>query len=60
MTDAIVAGLGAPAPDGRRAFPTALAMAQADEDFYERTARCGYRGDYTQVTDLFEMLRPVM
>lgn len=22
-------------------------------------ARCGYRGDYTQVTELFEMLRPV-
>jgi hypothetical protein len=21
-------------------------------------ARCGYRGDYTQVTALFEMLRP--
>ena len=21
-------------------------------------ARCGYRGDYTQVTSLFEMLRP--
>ena len=21
-------------------------------------ARCGYRGDYTEVTDLFEMLRP--
>jgi len=22
-------------------------------------ARCGYRGDYTQVTELFEMMRPV-
>jgi hypothetical protein len=22
-------------------------------------ARCGYRGDYAEVTSLFEMLRPV-
>jgi len=22
-------------------------------------ARCGYRGDYTEVTSVFEMLRPV-
>jgi flavin reductase (DIM6/NTAB) family NADH-FMN oxidoreductase RutF len=23
-------------------------------------ARCGYRGDYTEVTSLFEMLRPTL
>jgi N-glycosylase/DNA lyase len=46
MTSAIVEGLGAAAPDGRRAFPSPAAMAAAPGDFYERVARTGYRGAY--------------
>jgi len=46
MTEAIVAGLGPSAGDGRHAFPTAAAMAQAPAGFYEEVARAGYRGRY--------------
>jgi 3-methyladenine DNA glycosylase/8-oxoguanine DNA glycosylase len=46
MTNAIVEGLGATAPDGRHAFPSPAAMAAAPGDFYERVARTGYRGAY--------------
>jgi N-glycosylase/DNA lyase len=46
MTDALVLGLGAVAPDGRRAFPTPQAMADAPLDFYTEVARAGYRGAY--------------
>jgi 3-methyladenine DNA glycosylase/8-oxoguanine DNA glycosylase len=46
MVTAIVEGLGDPAPDGRRAFPSAAAMAEADESFYREVARAGYRAPY--------------
>lgn len=52
MANALVAGLGEPAPDAPetgwegRAFPTPAAMAAADDAFYRETVRCGYRGAY--------------
>ncbi len=46
MCDAIVNTLGRPAADGRRAFPSAQAMAEAGADFYRDVPRAGYRGDY--------------
>jgi 3-methyladenine DNA glycosylase/8-oxoguanine DNA glycosylase len=46
MTTALVAHLGLEAPDGRHAFPTPAAMAEAGEDFYRDTVRAGYRGAY--------------
>ncbi|MGH9098644.1 MAG: DNA-3-methyladenine glycosylase family protein [Acidimicrobiales bacterium] len=46
MTDALVRELGAPAADGRRAFPSPAAMADAGAAFYRDVARAGYRGDY--------------
>jgi 3-methyladenine DNA glycosylase/8-oxoguanine DNA glycosylase len=46
MTDALAGELGAPAPDGRRAFPTPERMAAAPLDFYTGVARAGYRGAY--------------
>jgi N-glycosylase/DNA lyase len=46
MTTALVDHLGAEAPDGRRAFPTPVAMAEADEPFYRDVVRAGYRGAY--------------
>jgi 3-methyladenine DNA glycosylase/8-oxoguanine DNA glycosylase len=46
MTDALVAELGAPASDGRRAFPSPAAMAEAGPAFYRDVARAGYRGAY--------------
>ena len=46
MTTALVDHLGLEAPDGRRAFPTPAAMAEADEAFYRDVARAGYRGAY--------------
>jgi len=46
MTTALVDHLGDPAPDGRRAFPSAGAMAAADEAFYREVARAGYRAPY--------------
>jgi 3-methyladenine DNA glycosylase/8-oxoguanine DNA glycosylase len=56
MTDAIVGELGLAAPDGRRAFPTASAMAQAPPTFYTEKARAGYRGSYLRqlATDVAE------
>lgn len=56
MTDAIVAGLGAAAPDGRHAFPTPSAMAGAPLAFYTDVVRAGYRGAYLQrlATDVAE------
>jgi 3-methyladenine DNA glycosylase/8-oxoguanine DNA glycosylase len=50
MVGALVERLGEPAPgapDGSktaRAFPSAVAMAEADERFYRDVARAGYRG----------------
>jgi N-glycosylase/DNA lyase len=46
MTTALVERLGAEAPDGRRAFPSAAAMAEADDEFYRDVVRAGYRGAY--------------
>jgi 3-methyladenine DNA glycosylase/8-oxoguanine DNA glycosylase len=46
MTRALVDNLGVEAPGGARTFPTAHAMAAADEAFYRDTARAGYRGPY--------------
>jgi 3-methyladenine DNA glycosylase/8-oxoguanine DNA glycosylase len=46
MVDALVENLGRKAPDGRHAFPTAAAMAEADERFYKDVVRSGYRGPY--------------
>ncbi len=46
MTNALVSELGAPAPDGRRTFPTPPAMAEAPAAFYKEIARAGYRGAY--------------
>jgi N-glycosylase/DNA lyase len=46
MVTALVEHLGAPAPGGRHAFPSAAAMAEAGEGFYRDVARAGYRGAY--------------
>jgi 3-methyladenine DNA glycosylase/8-oxoguanine DNA glycosylase len=46
MTTALVDNLGLEAPGGRRTFPTAEAMAAADESFYREVVRAGYRGAY--------------
>jgi N-glycosylase/DNA lyase len=46
MTTALVDHLGLKAPDGRRAFPTPAAMAEASEAFYRDVVRAGYRGAY--------------
>ena len=46
MTAALVDNLGAVAPGGRRAFPSADAMASADESFYRDVVRAGYRSPY--------------
>src|SRR2546429_4051275 len=46
MVTALVSELGLEAPDGRRAFPTPQAMAEADEAFYRDGVRAGYRGAY--------------
>jgi 3-methyladenine DNA glycosylase/8-oxoguanine DNA glycosylase len=46
MVGALVANLGAEAPGGRRAFPTAAAMAEADQRFYKDVVRAGYRDAY--------------
>jgi 3-methyladenine DNA glycosylase/8-oxoguanine DNA glycosylase len=46
MTNALVENLGVEAPGGRRTFPTASAMAEADERFYRDVVRAGYRGPY--------------
>ena len=46
MVTAFVEHLGDAAPDGRRAFPSAAAMAAVDEPFYREVARTGYRAPY--------------
>lgn len=46
MTEALVGQLGPSAGDGRRAFPSPAAMAEAGAAFYEQVARTGYRGSY--------------
>ena len=52
MTTALVEHLGAEAPDGRHAFPSAPAMAGADDDFYRDVVRAGYRGPYLRTLAL--------
>jgi 3-methyladenine DNA glycosylase/8-oxoguanine DNA glycosylase len=56
MTHALVVNLGIEAPGGGRTFPTAVAMAEADERFYREVVRAGYRGPYlkTLATDVAE------
>jgi 3-methyladenine DNA glycosylase/8-oxoguanine DNA glycosylase len=56
MVTALVTNLGAVAPGGRHAFPTAEAMAGADERFYKEVVRSGYRGPYFRAiaTDVAE------
>jgi 3-methyladenine DNA glycosylase/8-oxoguanine DNA glycosylase len=56
MTHALVDNLGVTAPGGARTFPTAGAMAAADEAFYRDIVRAGYRGPYlkTLATDVAE------
>jgi 3-methyladenine DNA glycosylase/8-oxoguanine DNA glycosylase len=46
MTAALVDNLGVEAPGGARAFPTAEAMAAADDGFYRDVVRAGYRASY--------------
>ncbi len=56
MTDALVGELGLASPDGRHAFPTPSAMAEAPPAFYAEKARAGYRGTYLRqlATDVAE------
>ena len=44
MTAALVEQLGVKAPGGARTFPSAEAMAEADEALYRDVVRAGYRG----------------
>ena len=46
MTRNLVEKLGAETSDGKRAFPTAEAMANVTEDFYRTEIRAGYRSAY--------------
>jgi N-glycosylase/DNA lyase len=46
MTANLVAKLGEPAKDGKRAFPTAEAMASQPVEFYKDEIRAGYRAAY--------------
>jgi 3-methyladenine DNA glycosylase/8-oxoguanine DNA glycosylase len=56
MTSALVDNLGVEAPGGAHTFPTAAAMAEADELFYRDVIRAGYRGPYLRqlATDVAE------
>jgi 3-methyladenine DNA glycosylase/8-oxoguanine DNA glycosylase len=46
MVTRLTSELGTPAPSGRRAFPTAEAMAARDERFYRDVIRAGYRAPH--------------
>lgn len=46
MTENIVEKLGEPAADGRKAFPTAAAIAAVDEEFFRKEIRAGYRSPF--------------
>lgn len=46
MVNGLVDSLGVLSNDGRRAFPTAEAMARQPESFYRDTVRAGYRSSY--------------
>lgn len=56
MASALVTELGTEAPDGRRAFPSSAAMAEASDGFYKDVVRAGYRGPYLRgiATDVAE------
>jgi len=56
MVTAIVDNLGAKAPTGGHAFPTAAAIATAPDEFLRDVARAGYRGPYIRAiaTDVAE------
>jgi N-glycosylase/DNA lyase len=56
MTSALVDNLGIEAPGGARTFPSAEAMADADEALYRDVIRAGYRGPYlkTLASDVAE------
>jgi len=56
MTGALVDNLGIEAPSGARTFPSAEAMADADEALYRDVIRAGYRGPYlkTLASDVAE------
>jgi 3-methyladenine DNA glycosylase/8-oxoguanine DNA glycosylase len=56
MTTALVDNLGVAAPGGAHTFPTAKAMADADEALYRDVIRAGYRGPYlkTLASDVAE------
>ncbi len=46
MVSNLVEKLGTPAADGKKAFPTAEAMAAVTSDFYREEIRAGYRSPY--------------
>jgi 3-methyladenine DNA glycosylase/8-oxoguanine DNA glycosylase len=46
MVQRLVAELGAPSPSGKRAFPTAQAMAGKNERFYRDVIKAGYRAPH--------------
>ena len=46
MVTNLVEKLGAPSKSGRKAFPTAAAMAEMPAEFYREEIRAGYRADY--------------
>lgn len=46
MVSNLVEKLGTPAANGKKAFPTAEAMAAVDADFYRDEIRSGYRSPY--------------
>jgi len=46
MVKNLVDSLGEESPSGRRAFPTAAAMAEMDTEFYRSEIRAGYRSPY--------------
>jgi 3-methyladenine DNA glycosylase/8-oxoguanine DNA glycosylase len=48
MTTRMIEKLGPTTPQGRRAFPSAKALAEQDLGFYRDDVRAGYRGEYFQ------------
>lgn len=48
MVESLVQELGRESDDGRKAFPTAAAMAEKDEKFFRERVRAGYRAPYLQ------------
>jgi N-glycosylase/DNA lyase len=46
MVSGLVKELGRESDDGRKSFPTAIAMAEKNEKFYRDKVRAGYRAPY--------------